>query len=70
MEPSSFIGVIWDAAKCFCGSVQKEADSVFDLKNNLKLLEDERKKLEDIKKDVEEQIEGAHQNNPSRSENI
>ncbi|KAI9107887.1 hypothetical protein K1719_021223 [Acacia pycnantha] len=64
MEPSSFIGVIWDAAKCFCGCVQKEADFVFDLGKNLKLLEDKRKKLEDIKKDVEEQIEEAHQNNP------
>ncbi|KAK4269411.1 hypothetical protein QN277_022571 [Acacia crassicarpa] len=63
MEPSSFIGVIWDAAKCFCGCVKKEADFVCNLENNLKLLEDERKKLEDIKKDVEEQIEEA-QNNP------
>ncbi|KAI9107833.1 hypothetical protein K1719_021169 [Acacia pycnantha] len=42
----------------------KEADFVFDLGKNLKLLEDKRKKLEYIKKDVEEQIEEAHQNNP------
>ncbi|KAI9107814.1 hypothetical protein K1719_021150 [Acacia pycnantha] len=64
MEPSSFIGVIWDAAKCFCGCVQKEADFVFDLGKNLKLLEDKTKKLEEMKKDVEEQIEEANQNNP------
>ncbi|KAI9107926.1 hypothetical protein K1719_021262 [Acacia pycnantha] len=64
MEPSSFIGVIWDAAKCFCGCVQNEADFVFDLGKNLKLLEDKTKKLEEMKKDVEEQIEEANQNNP------
>ena len=56
MDPCSFIGAIWDVTKCFCGSVERESDFIFDLENNLQLLEDKRKKLEDIKKDVEERI--------------
>ncbi|KAI9085211.1 hypothetical protein K1719_032844 [Acacia pycnantha] len=63
MDPSSFIGVIWDAAKCFCGSVEREADLVFDLENKLQLLQDKRKKLDDIKKDAEAQIKES-ENNP------
>ncbi|KAK4279301.1 hypothetical protein QN277_011100 [Acacia crassicarpa] len=63
MDPSSFIGVIWDAAKCFCGSVEREADLVFDLENNLQLLQVKRKKLDDIKKDAEAQIKES-ENNP------
>ncbi|XP_054791653.1 probable disease resistance protein At5g63020 [Prosopis cineraria] len=63
MDPSSFVGVIREAAKCFCGCVKQEADFVFDLENNLQKLEDQNRRLEDIKKDVEAQIEEAD-NNP------
>ncbi|KAI9107885.1 hypothetical protein K1719_021221 [Acacia pycnantha] len=60
MALSSFIGGIGGAAKC----VLKEAEFVFDLEKNLELLKVERKKLEEIKKDVEEQIEEARRKNP------
>ncbi|XP_054814826.1 LOW QUALITY PROTEIN: probable disease resistance protein At1g61300 [Prosopis cineraria] len=68
MDPSS---IIWDVTKCLCGCLKNQASYVYDLEENLQSLGEKSNKLEVMKKDLEDLVEGEeHTRDMERSHQV